>query len=340
MENDHEIDAKADRILSEERETCLKRRIGQIGLGALGLPFARRLHAAFGGLHVLDLKAARINLARKFGATVARSPRDLAARCDVILLSLPNPLAVRAVMEGPKGVLAGAMQGTIVIDTSTVDPSTSEAMHRVSAVRKIGYLDAPVSSGEPGFAGVEAARSGTFTFLVGGRKADFESVHPILKTLGKRIQYLGPAGSGSVMKLISNHIAGITTWAVAEGIALAAACGVPALKAIDVLEGTVAASYVMTDDVRPRVESGDFEPGFSVDLYHKDLRLTGELARALSVPVIFNQLAMEMFQFMRAQGRGGKSQMDCVNYMAELARVDIHKPPSRAQRLRKVGHRG
>ena len=312
------------------------RRIGQIGLGALGLPFARRLHEAFGTLRVFDIAPRRVEAARRFGAKIARSPRDLAARSDVVLLSLPDPEAVRAVMEGGRGVLAGAKPGTVVIDTSTVDPWTSEAMAAAALERKIGYLDAPVTSGEPGFAGVEAAKSGTFTVLVGGRKGDFRAARPILEILAKRIEYLGPSGSGSVMKLISNHIAGISTWAVAEGLALAAACGVPALRAMDVLGGTVAASYVMSDDVRPRVESGDFEPGFSVDLYHKDLRLTGELGRGLNVPLMFNQLAMEMFQVMRSQGRGGKSQMDCVNFMAELARVDLSNPPGRAARARAI----
>lgn len=316
-----------------------KRRIGQIGLGALGLPFARRLHDAFGALRVFDIQPDAVATARGFGAAAARSPRDLAARCDLILLSLPDPDAVRAVMEGPRGVLAGAKRGALVIDTSTVDPRTSEAMARAARACGIGYLDAPVTSGEPGFAGVEAARSGTFTVLVGGRKSDFRAARPILDVLGKRVEHLGPSGSGSVMKLISNHIAGIATWAVAEGLALSAACGVPALRAMDVLGSTVAASYVLSDDVRPRVESGDFEPGFSVDLYHKDLRLTAELGDRLAVPLMFNRLAMDMFQRMRDQGRGGKSQMDCVNYMAELAEVDIHDPPARAARARSVNRR-
>ena len=316
-----------------------ERRIGQIGLGAVGLPFARRLRAAFGGLRVFDLKPARVRAARRFGATGARSPEDVAQRSDVIVLSLPDPDAVQTVMEGETGVLAGAAPGTLVIDTSTVDPWTSEAMHRAARAHRLRYLDSPVTSGEPGFAGVEGAVSGTFTVLVGGRKADFEAARPVLRVLGKYIEHLGPAGAGSVMKLISNHVAGIGTWAVAEGLALAAASGVPALKAIDVLGRTVAQSYVMADDTRPRIESGDFEPGFSVDLYHKDLGLAGRLGRALDVPLLFNQLAMEMFQLMRSQGRGGRSHVDCVNTMAELARVDLHHPPSRAVRERAAGRR-
>ena len=313
--------------------------IGQIGLGAVGIHFAERLHAWAGRLRVLDLDAAKVRAARGFGATAARSAKDLAARADIVLLSLPDPDAVRAVMLGEKGVLAGAAPGTLVIDTSTLDPWTSEAMHAAAAEKKVRYIDAPVSSGEPGFAGVDAARAGKFTFLVGGRKADFRAARSVLETLGSRIYHLGPPGSGSVMKLVSNHIAGITTWAVAEGLALSAACGVPASEAMEVLGGTVAGSYVLADDVRPRVEAGDFEPGFSVDLYHKDLRLAWELGQGLGVPLIFNQLAMEMFQFMRSQGRGGRSQMDCVNYMAELAGVDLHDPPSRARRQRAVARK-
>jgi 3-hydroxyisobutyrate dehydrogenase-like beta-hydroxyacid dehydrogenase len=310
------------------------RRIGQIGLGALGIHFARRLHAWAGHLRVLDLDAGKMRAARGFGATGSRSARDLAARSDIVLLSLPDPNAVRAVMLGAQGVLAGARPGALVIDTSTLDPGTSEAMHAAAAERKVGYLDAPVSSGEPGFAGVEAAKAGKFTFLVGGRQAHFKAARPVMEALGSRIHHLGPSGSGSVMKLVSNHIAGITTWAVAEGLALSAACGVPASAAMEVLGGTVASSYVLEDDVRPRVEAGDFEPGFSTDLYHKDLRLAWELGQSVGVPLIFNQLAMEMFQFMRSQGRGGRSQIDCVNYMAELAGVDLRDPPSRAKRQR------
>ena len=316
-----------------------ERRIGQIGLGALGLPFARRLKEAFGELRVYDLEPSRVRAAGRFAAIAARTPKDLAARCNVILLSLPGPDAVRAVMEGKTGVLAGAEPETLVIDTSSVDPWTSEAMHKAARASKVRYLDAPVSSGEPGFSGVKAAESGTFTFLVGGRKADCDAAAPVFELLGTRTEYLGSAGAGSVMKLVSNHISGITMLAAAEGLVLAAAAGVPVLKALDVMAGTVAASYVMQDSMHPRIEAGDYEPGFSTDLFHKDLSLAGKLGQGLNVPLLFNQLAVEIFQILRSQGRGGKGSIDCVRYMAELARVDLHDPPSRAQRERSVGRK-
>ncbi|MGH6954327.1 MAG: NAD(P)-dependent oxidoreductase, partial [Alphaproteobacteria bacterium] len=155
--------------------------------------------------------------------------------------------------------------------------------------------------------------------------AHFARARPVLRALGTRIHHLGPAGSGSTMKLISNHIAGITTLAIAEGLVLAAAAGVPAARTLDVCQDTVARSYVLDDDVRPRVLARDFEPGFTVDLYHKDLRLAAELAQALGVPLLFGRLTMEMFQMMRARGRGGRSHVDCVNFLAELAGVDVYR---------------
>ena len=118
--------------------------VGQIGLGALGIHFAERLNAARGGLRVLDLDAAKVAHARAFGAVAARSPKHLAARSATVLLSLPSPAAVKTVMLGRTGILAGAAPETLVIDTSTVDPATSREVHRVAAKRKVRYLDAPV----------------------------------------------------------------------------------------------------------------------------------------------------------------------------------------------------
>ena len=301
-----------------------KEKIGQIGLGALGSHFARRLIENFAELLVLDIDARKVDRATQSGATAATSARDLAAGADIILLSLPNPAAVRSVLLNADSVLEGARPGTLVIDTSTIDPATSRTLHDAAAAREVSYLDAPVTSGEPGAAGTEGARTGTLTFLVGGEAADYARAEPVLRVLGTRLHHLGPAGAGSIMKLISNHIAGITTMAVAEGVVLAAAAGFPAEQMLEVCRSTVAQSYVMEDDVRSRVVGRDFEPGFTVDLYHKDLNLTAELGRALNVPLLYNQLTLEMFQMMRAQGRGQKSHVDCVNFLAELAGVDIY----------------
>jgi 3-hydroxyisobutyrate dehydrogenase-like beta-hydroxyacid dehydrogenase len=303
--------------------------IGQIGLGSVGYHFARRLLAAYGRLAVFDSVDAKMHRVRR--AHPCRSVVSLAEASDIVVLSLPDPAAVRDVVDG--GLLDTLRRGSLVIDTSTIDPETSRAIHRDAAERGIGYLDAPVSSGQPGKAGIEAARSGTFTVLVGGTKSDFRRCLPVMRVLGHRVHHLGAAGSGSTMKLISNHVAAIGTWAVAEGLTLAAAAGFAPRTFFDVMRDTVAQSYVMEDDVRPRIESGDFAPGFSVDLYHKDLRLTASLAEAHKVPLFFNQVAMEMFQVMRAQGRGGRSHIDCVNFLAELAGVTI--PAQRPKGVRR-----
>jgi len=308
-----------------------KERIGQVGLGTVGIHFARRLMKANGQLIVLDLDQDKARQAAQEGAEVASSPKDLAARSDIVLLSLPSPEAVEAVVMGSNGLLEGARAGTLVIDSSTIDPFTCRKVYDAAAARKVHYLDAPVSSGAPGQGGAEAAKAGSFTFLVGGDKVDFERAKPILEHLGNWFYHLGPPGSGSVMKLISNHISGINTLAIAEGLVLAAAAGFSAERTLEVCQRTVAQSYVMEDIVRPRVATRDFEPGFSVDLMHKDHRLAQDLGRRLNVPMLFNQVALEVWQMIRSQGRGHRDHTECLKFLAELARVDLYNPAERTR---------
>lgn len=300
--------------------------VAQIGVGAVGAHFARHLLKAFGDLITYDIDAKKLEQVVQQGAKAASSPKDLSSRSDIILLSLPSPEAVESVVLGSNGVLKGARAGTLLIDSSTIDPFTCKKLYEAAKELQVGYLDAPVSSGEPGGGGTEGAKAASLTFLIGGDERDFERAKPILQHLGKWFYHLGPAGSGSVMKLISNHISGIHTLAIAEGLVLAAAAGFSAEKVLEVCERTVAQSYVMEHIVRPRVMTRNFEPGFSVDLMHKDHRLAAELGRQLNVPLLFNQLALETFQMMRSQGRGQRDHVECLNFLGSLASIDIFKP--------------
>ena len=306
-----------------------KLRHGQVGAGALGHHFALKLRETFGSLTVHDIDAERIASLEGRGIDVAGSPQAVAAESDVVILSLPHPAAVEAVMCEDDGVLAGAAAKTLVIDTSTIDPDTSRRMHAAATQCDVRYLEAPLTSGHPGSAGVAAAKDGTFTVLVGGETADFEDARPVLELFGHRLLHLGPIGSGSVMKLISNQISGISYIAIAEGLALAAAAGFSAETTLDVLGETVARSNALEDDLAPRVRSRDYSPSFTTDLMYKDQRLSAELARRLKVPMPLNALAVETYQILRAKGRGGLHCIDVVNLLAEMAGVDIHEPAAR-----------
>ena len=304
-------------------------RYGQIGVGALGHHFALKLHQTFEALTVFDLDAERIASLEGRGIEIAQSAQEVAARSDVVVLSLPNPAAVEAVMCGEHGVLAGAAAHALVIDTSSIDPDTSRRMHAAAARCEVDYLEAPLTSAQPGSAGIAAARDGSFTVLAGGETADFERSRPVLELFGNRLLHLGPVGSGSVMKLISNQISGISYIAIAEGIALAAAAGFPAETTLDVLGQSVARSYAIDHDLGPRVRARDYSPSFTTDLMYKDQHLAAELARRLKVPMPLNALAVETYQVLRAKGRGGLQCIDVVNLVAETAGVDIYEPAAR-----------
>ena len=301
-------------------------RLGQVGLGSVGRHFASHLLRLAGALTVHDKDPERVRVLAQEGAAAAGSARAVASASDVVVLSLPDPGTCRSVMLGADGVLAGAARGALVIDTSTIDPRTSRELHEAARERGIQYLDAPVTTSRPGGGGSEGAKAASVTFLVGGDADAFARARPVLERLSYRAFHLGPPGSGSIVKLVTNHISGIFNLAVAEGLALAAAAGITAERMIEVTEDSVAKCYILSELIAPRLRSRDFSPGFSIDLMHKDHRLAGELARELNVPVLLNQVALELYQMMRSAGRGGRDHVDAVNFAAEMAGVDLHAP--------------
>ena len=294
--------------------------VGQIGVGAVGYHFASHLLTKLGDLKVHDIDASRIDRVRELGATPVGDAATLAGECDTILCSLPDPGTVREVLEQ---VLNAARPDTLLIDCSTIDPETSRWISNESSAREVAYVEAPVTSAAPGGGSTEGARAGNVTFLVGGESAAVERAAPILQLLGERYLHLGPAGSGSIMKLVTNHVSGVITMAVAEGLVLSAAAGFPVSRSMEVIGLSVAANYVLDHIMATRVRESNYEPGFSVDLMHKDHVLAGELARKLTVPLPFNQQASEMFQLMRARGLGTKDHVFCAQFLAELAGVDL-----------------
>jgi 3-hydroxyisobutyrate dehydrogenase-like beta-hydroxyacid dehydrogenase len=307
--------------------------VGLLGLGALGEIFCGHLARAFPGLRVFDLDGAKVARAvERDGALAAAGARELAAGCDLVVVSLPNPAAVTAALTGEDGLLGGARQGAVVLDTSTVSPQASRAMHAAAAALGVDYLDAPVSGGEPFQTGVDGARAATMTFMVGGDAGAFERARPVLEALGRFAYLLGPAGSGSTVKLISNLCSGIHALVAAEAFTLGAACGFPPERLLEIFEHTDAKSFFMTDYVAPRVARGDVVPGFTVELQLKDHRLAADLGHEQRVPLPFNALAIETWQRMRGQGRGGNDVTDAVFFSAEQARRELGGRPAPTDR--------
>ncbi|HEU0237047.1 MAG TPA: NAD(P)-dependent oxidoreductase [Candidatus Limnocylindrales bacterium] len=299
---------------------------GLIGLGVIGQLYARHLIRARGTLAVHDVLPERVSAAVGLGAVAPGSARAVAETSDVVVVALPNPAAVEAAFRGPDGLLAGLRPGSLIIDVSTVDPDTSRSMYAAARERDADYLDAPVSGGAPGGAGTDGARAATISFMVGGDRDAFERAQPTMAVLGKRWFYLGPAGSGSTVKLISNLVAGLHNLVASEAFVLGAAAGFAPDTLLEVFDGTDAKSFWLTDYFAPRIRRRDFEPGFSVDLQYKDHRLASDLGRRLGVPLFLNDLAVALYQAMRANGLGGRDLVESVRFLGGLAGADIYEP--------------
>lgn len=296
------------------------KKLGLIGLGAVGHRLAIRLLEHFGELDVLDVDLDKATALVERGATISANPRTLAGQADILLLSLPSPSAVSNVMEGPDGILAGIGHGTIVLDTSTLDPDASVAW--ASATSRCGghYLDAPMTCSVTSGGGTAAAERGELTFLVGGDVSPFEEVRHVLESLGRCVHHLGPAGSGSVMKLVSNHISGIQTLAIAEALNLAEVCGFSPHHTLDICADTVANSYVLESVVKARLDNPEGTAHFAIELMGKDHRLARTLAEKHGVAMPMNDVALELCDAMCEAGYARRDNVASVEYFAGLNR--------------------
>jgi 3-hydroxyisobutyrate dehydrogenase-like beta-hydroxyacid dehydrogenase len=295
--------------------------VAQLGIGVIGSIYAGHLLKAGVRLKLFDRDIARAEPYAKDGAVVATSIPELVASVDFILVSLPDPLAARSALMGPQGVIALAPTGSLILDVSTIDPTTARELFQLAKTRGVDYLEAPVSGGEPMSAGTDGAMRANITFMAAGDEGAFERAKPLMNILGRFPLYLGKAGNGATIKLLSNHQAGLINLLNAEAFAMARAAGIPEESLFHAFEHTDANSYWLHNYFKPRIRDNNYEPGFSVDLQYKDHRLMEDVAREYKVPMPFNGLALQIYQILRARGAGGKDLVEAANLFAEFAGV-------------------
>lgn len=254
-----------------------KPRIGFLGLGMMGSRMARRLLTAGYQGTVYDRTPDRARPLLAAGATLAAAPRAAAEGSDVVLYSLADDAAVRDVVLGPDGVLAGARPGSLLVDLSTVLPETSRAVSTRAAAEGIGAIDAPVSGSTP------QAEQGALVIFAGGDRTAYESVTPILDVLGRHV-HMGASGAGTTMKLVTNTLLGLGVEALAEAVALGRKAGLEMPRLIDALELTV----VVSPGQKAKLENarrGQYAPAFALRMMLKDFGLTSRLAESCGVPM-------------------------------------------------------
>lgn len=260
--------------------------IGIVGVGTMGSQMLRRLLAAGHQISFVDIDPQRQREATQLGGRQVDKPSELSMHSDVVLMSLPFPADVRAVVAGDEGLLSPEQpRVSVIVDLSTVDPSTSVEMAAHAARRSVGYVDSPVL-GRP-------ARCGQWTLPVGGATADVASVQPVLSSLAARVVSVGAVGSGNTVKLLNNLMFGAINGVVVECMAAAPRLGIEPGLFYDVISKSNAASVSnLFLDIGPRIVDREFSPAFRMSLLDKDVRLGVELLSGIGMdPLIGTAVA-------------------------------------------------
>jgi 3-hydroxyisobutyrate dehydrogenase-like beta-hydroxyacid dehydrogenase len=250
----------------------------------------------------------------KQGMKWGNSPREVVASADIILSMVTNSTALRAVMEGPDGMLAGAAPGKIFIDISTVSPSYSRELAEKIREKGADMLDAPVSGS------VITLQEGKLSVMVGGRKESFEKIKELLEDIGPKVTYVGGNGLALVLKIGTNLSLAVQMLAFCEGVLLAEKSGIRRDVAVDVLTHSVIASP-MVQYRGPFVLKQPEEAWFNVNMMQKDMLLALELGRHLDVPMPTTAVTNEFLTAARGMGLVEKDFAIVFEVLAQMSGV-------------------
>lgn len=288
-------------------------RIGFVGLGRMGKGMASSLQKKGFQLTVFDIQEAPLLELEALGAKRAASFGELVRNSDVVLTVLPGSADIEAAVFGAEGIIANGRPGMLYMDLSTVDPLTTDKVSAALADKGITMVDSPI-----GRLASNAAR-GECLFMVGAADADFARVKPLLQAMGTTIHHCGKVGHGIRTKLVNNYLSVVSCQMNAEVLTLANSFGLDLETTLDVIHGTSATNGQLKLNFATKVLVGDTEPGFSVDLAHKDLTLIVSAANANKVPLPIAAVARESLSMARATPYHAKDFSALLDFWCERA---------------------
>ncbi|MBW1997201.1 MAG: NAD(P)-dependent oxidoreductase [Deltaproteobacteria bacterium] len=272
-------------------------KIGWIGTGVMGCSMAGHLQDAGHELFVFNRSKDKAGALIEKGASWCGSPADVAARSEIVFTMIGFPRDVEEVYFGGKGIFETEGPYRIVVDMSTSKPSLAVLISKKAEEKGKEGLDAPVSGGDIG------AREGTLAIMVGGKKEVFDQVLPLFELMGKNISYMGGAGSGQHTKMCNQILVAGTMISVCESLLYAAKLGLDQQAVIDIVGKGAAGSWSI-NNLGPRIIRGDFNPGFMVDHFIKDMGIALEEAAAVGLSLPGLALVEQLYIAVKAQGYG------------------------------------
>lgn len=293
--------------------------VGFIGVGNMGNPMAYNVLKAGFPMVVYDKNSQAMENLVQAGAQRATSAREVVEGAEIVLTSLPASPDVEAVYLEPGGLVERAKPGTILIDLSSVLPSTPRKIEPRAKARSVHFLEAPVSGG------VTGARAATLAIMVGGDPETLTRVQPVLRAIGPNIFHVGPVGAGNTVKAINNMMASVNALAMMEGVALGVKAGLDPMTIYEVVKASSGGSKALEripNSLIPR----KFEPGFKVQLMNKDLDTFNTIAKELHVPVSFANVAQQYQQAAMAAGLADHDTSVVMTIIERLAAVEVSRP--------------
>ena len=271
--------------------------IGWIGTGVMGKSMAGHLQAAGHELWIFNRTKSKAALLLEKGAQWCDAPAEVAKHADIVFTMVGFPKDVEETYLGNDGVLSGKGSCRIVVDMTTSQPGLAQTIARAASEKGISSLDAPVSGGDIG------ARNATLAIMVGGDQHTLDEVFSLFELMGKSIAYMGAAGAGQHTKMCNQILIAGTMIGVCESLLYASKVGLDPQAVIDIIGKGAAGSWTI-NNLGPRIVKGDYDPGFYVEHFIKDLGIALKEAAAVNLSLPGLALVHQLYMAVQAQGHG------------------------------------
>jgi len=293
------------------------KKIGFIGLGNMGMPMSKNLVKSGYKLTVFDMNSKVVDELVAVGAAKGANPKDVANKSDIVILSLPNSKIIESVVCGENGAAEGLTTGNILIDMSSAEPSSTRKIAGILKSKRVDMLDAAISGGPAG------AAEKKMSIMVGGQKDVFEKYHSVLDDLGNNVFLVGEIGAGHTLKSVNNLLYGAIFVATCEAIVLGTKAGLDPKIMIDVISKSAGRNFAVDVKFKSNVLNRDFNPGFSLDLLHKDMAIALKLAQELKYPISLCSYAQDVLTEGQIKGMGVMDHTAVVKKYEQLAGVEV-----------------